>query len=52
MCLLFSRASLVGRDEYMVDDSPSFLSSTGLLGRAGKPEGRTESIKMAEESLR
>lgn len=40
VCLPFSRASLVGREEYMVEDSPSFLGSTGLFGRAGKPEGR------------
>lgn len=36
-CLPFSRASLVGREEYTVEDSPSFLGSTGLFGLRGKP---------------
>lgn len=40
VCLPFSGASLVGREEYMVEDSPSFLGSTGLFGRSGKPKGR------------
>lgn len=40
VCLPFSGASLVGREEYMVEDSPSFLGSAGLFGRSGKPEGR------------
>lgn len=39
ICRPFSGASLVGRGEYMVEDSPSFLGSTGLFGRSGKPEG-------------
>ena len=54
VCLLFSGASLVGRDEYMVEDSPSFLGSTGLFGRSGKPEGRKWAefvFWMAEELL-
>lgn len=50
-CLLFSRASLVGREEYMVDDSPSFLGSTGLFGRAGKPEERKRAGWLAEQAL-
>ncbi len=40
VCLPFSGASLVGREEYMAEESPSFLGSTGLFGRSGKPERR------------
>lgn len=40
VCLPFSGASLVGREEYMVEDSPSFLGSTGLFGLRGKPRGK------------
>lgn len=32
----------MGRDEYMVEDSHSFLGSTGLFGRSGKPGGGDE----------
>lgn len=45
ICLPFSGASLVGRAEYMWEDSPSFLGSRGLFGRSGKPDGeKTRSI--------
>lgn len=38
ICLPFPGASLVGRGEYILEDSPSLLSSMGLLGRSGKPK--------------
>lgn len=38
ICLPFPGASLVGREEYILEDSPSFLGSKGLFGRSGKPE--------------
>lgn len=38
ICLPFPGASLVGREEYILEDSPSFLGSIGLFGRSGKPE--------------
>lgn len=46
VCLPFSGASLVGREEYMVEDSPSFLGSTGLFGRRGKPKGKEKMSRM------
>lgn len=38
ICLPLPGASLVGREEYILEDSPSFLGSKGLFGRSGKPE--------------
>lgn len=38
ICLPFPGASLVGRGEYILEDSPSLFSSMGLLGRSGKPK--------------
>lgn len=37
VCLPFSGASLMGREEYELEHSPSFLGSTGLFGLRGKP---------------
>lgn len=37
VCPPFSGASLVGREEYAMEHSPSFLGSIGLFGRSGIP---------------
>lgn len=50
ICLSFPGASLVGRGEYILEDSPSLLSSMGLLGRSGKPKKRTNRPLIVNES--